>query len=48
MLKKKYNILINVNVYNSVFSVLLEDFTASSDHKKNNIIFAQTFKTTLV
>jgi len=32
----------------ALVSVLLEDLTASSDHGKYNIKFAQTFKTTLV
>jgi len=32
----------------ALVSVLLEDLTASWDHGKYNIIFAQTFKTTLV
>jgi len=32
----------------ALVSVLLEDLTTSSDHRKYNIIFAQTFKTTLV
>lgn len=32
----------------ALVSVLLENLTASSDHRKYNIMFAETFKTTLV